>query len=186
MKNMDTFDIAENRGQQKWTRKQQVGRIMWALAGPLYRWSPRPLWGWRRFLLKLFGATIGQQVHLFPTVRITIPWNLSIGEYTAIGDHAILYALGPISIGKRVTISQYAHLCAGSHDYESKTMTLTKPPIDIGDDSWVCTEAFVGPGIRIGENCIIGARSVVVKSVESNHIVGGNPATTIKVRGENA
>ena len=177
------FDISENRRTRKWTKRELIGRALWEfLSVPLFAWSPRPLWGWRRALLRIFGAKVGRQVHIFPSVKVSIPWNLSIGDYSAIGDGAILYALGPISIGERVTISQYAHLCAGSHDYRDRAMLLLKPPIVLEDEVWICADAFVGPNVRIEKQSIVGARSVVVSNVAEGVIVGGNPARLIKKR----
>jgi putative colanic acid biosynthesis acetyltransferase WcaF len=176
------FDIAANRRARKWTRSEMAGRALWTLAHPLFAWSPRPFWGWRSFLLRCFGARIGRHAHVFPSARITIPWNLSIGEDAAVGDRVILYALGPISIGRQSTISQGAHLCAGTHDYRRADMALVKAPISIGDEVWVCADAFVGPGVRIGDRAIIGARAVVMKNTAENMIVAGNPARVIRER----
>jgi putative colanic acid biosynthesis acetyltransferase WcaF len=172
--------VEENRAARKWTRKEQMGRVVWDLAQPLFRLSPRPLWGLRRGLLRLFGAKVGRSAHIFPTVRITIPWNLSLGDHCAVGDHAILYALGPINIGARATISQNAHLCAGSHDLSDPTRHLTKPPIVIEPDAWICADAFVGPGVTVGAGSIVGARGVAMKDVAVDTIVVGNPARWIK------
>jgi putative colanic acid biosynthesis acetyltransferase WcaF len=158
---------------------EQVGRLLWALMMPAFRLSPRPLWAWRRALLRLFGAHVGRNVHVYNTVRITIPWNLRIGDNCAIGDRATLYALGNISIGNRATISQGAHLCAGSHDWRDPTMPLMKLPIEIGADAWVCADAFVGPGVIVGDDAIVGARAVVVKNIMRGEIVAGNPARLI-------
>ena len=156
--------------------------MLWDLARPLFAWSPRPLWGWRRFLLRCFGARIGRDVHVYPSARITIPWNISIGDQSAIGDRAILYALGSINIGRQVTISQGAHLCAGSHDYKRADMPLLKPPITIGDAVWVCADAFVGPNVEIGDHAIVGARAVAIKNVPAGAIVAGNPARQVGSR----
>lgn len=177
-----TPDIAANRRARKWTIKEQAGRVLWHLAHPLFAWSPRPLWGWRRFLLRCFGARIGRDVHVFPTARITIPWNISIGDELAIGDRAILYALGPMDIGRQVTISQGVHLCAGSHDYKRADMPLLKLPITIGDAVWVCADAFVGPNVEIGKLAIVGARAVAMKNVPAGVIVAGNPARQVGSR----
>ena len=174
------MEVTANRNSRKWTRREQAGRVAWALAQPLFAWSPRPMWGWRRWLLRRFGARIGAEVHIYPSVRITIPWNLAIGEQTAVGDRAILYALGPISIGARSTISQGAHLCAGTHDWRRPDMPLLKPPVRIGNDVWICAEAFVGPGVTVGDGAIIGARAVAMRDVEGCTIVSGNPAYEIK------
>lgn len=175
-------DIAANRASRKWTRKEQIGRVLWALIQPLFRLSPRPLWGWRTALLRVFGAQIGRGVHIYPTVRIIIPWHLNIGDEVAIGDRAIVYALGPIHIGAQATISQNVHLCAGGHDYTNPAMTLTKPEIMIGTGAWVCADAYVGGGVTIGDGAIVAARGVAVRNVPSGAIVGGNPAKLIKSR----
>jgi len=175
-------DISSNRAARKWSRAELAGRLLWTIAVPLFRFSPRILWGWRRALLRAFGAKIGKYAHIYPTVRITIPWNIDIGEEAAVGDHAILYALGPIRIGARATISQYAHLCAGTHDWRDPAMPLVKTPIVIGDDAWVCANAFVGPGVTIGQRAILGAGAVTMKDVEAGAIVGGNPARRIADR----
>lgn len=180
------IDVVANRRAKKWSRRELVGRVLWALARPLFVWSPRPLWGWRRALLRLFGAKIGRQVHIYPNVRIAIPWNIELGDQSAVGDRAILYSLGPIRIDRQVTVSQGAHLCAGTHDYRDPTMPLLKLPIVIEHDAWVCADAFVGPGVRIGAHAIVGARCVVMKNVVPNAIMIGNPARLLRQRGEGA
>lgn len=177
-----SVDIAANRLAKKWSRREQVGRVLWAAATPLFAWSPRPLWGWRRLLLRAFGAKIGRSVHVYPSAQITIPWNVSIGEHSAIGDGAKIYSLGPITIGARTTVSQGAHLCAGTHDYRDPTMPLLKLPITLGDEVWVCADAFVGPGVTVGDRTILGARAVLMKSVAGGLIMAGNPATILKSR----
>lgn len=167
---------------RKWSRWELAGRILWVLAYPLFRFSPRPLWGWRRLLLRCFGAKIGADVNIHPTVAISIPWHLIVGDYAGIGDRVNLYALGDIRIGDAATISQGAHLCAGSHDYRDPRMSLTKPPITIGAGAWICADAFIGPGVVIGRNAIVGARAVVMKDVPEGLIVAGNPARRVGQR----
>lgn len=177
------IDIATNRKVRKWSRTEFAGRVLWTLlAQPLFALSPRPLWGFRRGLLRFFGARVRCDVHVYPSVCITMPWNLDLGEQCAVGDRAILYALGPITIGARATVSQGAHICAGSHDWRDPTMPLTKPPIEIGADAWVCADAFIGPDVTIGDGAIIGARAVVTKDVAPGWIVAGNPARRIGER----
>ena len=140
------------------------------------------MWGWRRMILRLFGAKIGKNVHIYPSARIIIPWNLRVGEECAIGDRVTLYALGLITIGDRSTISQNVHLCAGTHDWRDPSMPLIKSNIDIGRDVWICADAFVGPGVTIDVGAIVAARAVAVKNIGANDIVGGNPAKIIGTR----
>ena len=130
----------------------------------------------------LFGATIGHHVHIDPSVRIEIPWNLDIGNWSAVGFDAVLYNLGMVRIGRCATVSHRAHLCAGTHDHRDPSLPLQKPPITIQDDAWVCADAFVGPGVEIGAGAVVGARGVVVRNVAAWVIVAGNPAKEIGKR----
>ncbi len=173
---------AQNRRARKWSRRELAGRLLWGAVWPLFRCSPRLCWGWRRFLLRLFGARVGKNVNIHPSVQIFIPWAIEVGDWSAIGFDVLVYNLGPVRIGERVTISQRAHLCGGSHDHRDPTLPLLKSPITIGDDVWVCADAFIGPGVSLGSGAVVGARSVVVKDVESWTIAAGNPAILIGQR----
>lgn len=169
------IDVIGNRRTRSWSRRENTARVLWAVVQPAFRLSPRPFWGWRRAMLRIFGARIGPQVHVHPTARITMPWNVQIDAQAAVGDRVILYALGRVHIGARATVSQYAHLCAGTHDWRDPARPLLKTPIHIGADAWVCADAFVGPGVRIGAGAILGARAVAMKDVPPAHIGVGNP-----------
>ena len=174
------LDVSGNRSSQKWSRKELLGRLLWALLQPAWRFSPRPAWGWRRGMLRLFGGRVGAQAHIYPTVRITIPWNIEIDAEAAVGDYAILYALGPIRIGPRATVSQYVHLCAGTHDITRPDRPLVKLPIEIGAEAWVAADAFVGPGVTIGPRAVLGARAVAMASIEADCVAVGNPVKIIR------
>jgi len=178
-----SLDISSNREARKYTTGELIRRVLWMVIGkPLFRWSPRPLFGWRRLVLRLFGATVGTGVNIYPSATIYFPWNLVIGKYSSIGEGAMIYNLGPITIGKQVTVSQGAHLCAGTHDHTDPAMPLLKPPITVEDQAWVCADAFIAPRVTVGEGAVVGARAVAVHDVEKWTIVGGNPARTIKKR----
>ena len=177
------LDIAANRSARHWSRSELTKRFIWEIARfPLFTMTPRPLWRWRRMLLRLFGARIGKEVHIFPSVKIAIPWNLKVGDFAAVGDGAILYSLGLISIGERATISQNAHLCAGTHNHTDPTMPLLKVPIRIEAEAWVCADAFVGPGVTVGRRAVLGARAVAVSNIENSMIAVGNPAKSKRKR----
>ena len=133
-------------------------------------------------LLRLFGARIGRHAHVYPSARIYLPWNLSLGDQASIGEWALIYNLGPITIGDRATVSHRAHLCAGTHDYRDPALPLLRLPIEIGAQAWVCADAFVGPGRSVGEGAIVGAAAVAVSDVAPWQIVAGNPARVIKTR----
>ena len=101
---------------------------------------------------------------------------------SSIGERAVVYNLGRVVIGRRATVSQQTHLCAGTHDYDDPSFPLVTDPITIGDEAWICADAFVGPGVEVGEGAIVAARAVAIGNVESWSIVGGNPAREIKKR----
>ncbi len=176
------LDIAANRKTAKYTRSETALRALWMAGQWLFRFSPRPCFGWRSWLLRRFGARVGHHVHIYNSATIYFPWNLCVEEWSSIGEGALIYNLGPVTIGKSVTISHRAHLCAGTHDYRKPDMPLLKVPIEIQDQAWICADAFVGPGVVIGEGAVVGARAVVMHDVESWTVVAGNPAQFIKKR----
>ena len=173
------LNIASNRSTPKYTSSEQVLRILWSLGLWIFRLSPRPCFGFRRWWLRLFGARIGQRVNLYPSTHVYFPWNFSVGDDSSIGEWALIYNLGPVTLGSRVTISPRAHLCAGTHDHRDPTMPLQKPPIVIESDAWICADAFVGPGVIVAEGAVVGARGVVIRNVPAWTVVAGNPAKEV-------
>lgn len=166
-----------------WSFGVNVRRVLWSFVqGTLFRWSFHNWYGWRRLLLRAFGAQVGEGARVRPCVRIEMPWNLQLGDGAVVGDGVKLYCLGPITVGRRATVSQYAHLCAGTHDYTRRSFPLVTQPIVIGEEAWVATEAFIGPGVTVGDRAVVGARAVVVKDVPPDMVVAGNPAKVIKRR----
>ena len=148
----------------------------------LYRPSPTFLHGWRRFLLRAFGAKIGLGAHPYPNCRIWAPWNLTMGQHSGIANNVDVYSVAQIVVGDFATISQYAHLCAATHDYDDPEFRLLPKPIVIGDRAWVAAGAFIGPGVTVGEGAVVGAHTVVSRDVEPWAVVAGNPARPIKMR----
>lgn len=177
-----TLDVSGCRRQRPYSRLEYLGRVLWSLSMPLFRFSPRPLFGWRCILLRLFGAKVGRGVHVYPSARIYLPWNLEIGDEASIGEWALIYNLGTVNIGAQATISHRAHLCAGTHNYCDPALPLLRDPIVVGAKAWVCADAFIGPGRHIGQGAVVGAGAVVVKDVPEWQVVAGNPARIIKKR----
>ena len=176
------LDVKENRRARKYSPEEMTRRVLWTFAQPLFRFSPRPCFGWRRCLLRCFGAKIGRDVHVYPSATIYFPWLFEVGDESAIGEQVFIYNLGRVTLGSRVTVSHRAHLCAGTHDHTKPDFPLSRPPIVIGSDAWICADAFVGPGVTVGEGAIVGARAVAMKDVRARSIVVGNPARESKMR----
>ncbi len=137
---------------------------------------------WRRTVLRIFGASIGKSVNIYSSAKIWAPWNLRIGDYSCLGPHVDCYNQGMITIGSNVVVSQKTYLCASSHDYTKLHFPLELHPISINDQTWIAADCFIGPGVKIGEGALIGARSAVFSDVERWTIVGGNPAKVLGKR----
>jgi putative colanic acid biosynthesis acetyltransferase WcaF len=160
-------------------------RMMWiAVQATLFRWSPRPFHGFRALLLRLFGADIPQpfKVVVFPTATIAFPSKLALAPHSVIGPRVRVYNLAPISLQRGATVSQDCHLCAGTHDYNRWSMPLVTCPIVIGENAWLAADVFVGPGVTVGELCVVGARSVVMKNLPPRMVCVGHPCQPIKPR----
>jgi putative colanic acid biosynthesis acetyltransferase WcaF len=136
----------------------------------------------RSWFLRLFGAQIGKNVHIYSSAIIYMPGNLVVGDWSAIGEWTLIYNLDEIVIGNKTTVSQRAHLCAGTHDFEQPDLPLIRKRIVVGDQAWVCADTFIGPGVNIGDGAVVGARAVVVKNVEPWAVVAGNPARKLRQR----
>lgn len=165
------------------SHKHKLGRLLWSVVWSLvFRPSPRPFHGWRRTLLRLFGARIGRGSRVYPKATVWAPWNLEMGEFSCIADGVDCYGVDRIRIGSRVTISQYTYLCGATHDYRYPNLPLQPMPIVIHDWAWVCADVFVGPGVTIGEGAVVGARSSVFKDLPAWKVCVGNPAAPVKDR----
>ena len=163
--------------------KNRFVRVLWSIVHLIFfKYSPRPFHSWRSFLLRLFGAKIGKSVHIYPKVTISAPWNLIVQDEVGVADGVDLYNQGKIFLGYRAIVSQRSFLCSSTHDYTLKGHPLVISYIRIENLAWIASEAFIGPGVTVGEGAIVGARSAVFRDVDSWSIVGGNPARFIKIR----
>lgn len=167
-----------------YSMSNKLHRLLWNVCCMLlFRPFSLPVFhNWRRLILIMFGAKIGKGSIIYSSSKIWAPWNLETGQLTCIGPCTRIYNPGKIVIGNKVAISQYSYLCTATHAYETKLNTLYWEPIIIKDWVWVAADAFIGPGVTIGEGAVVGARAAVFKDVEPWTVVGGNPAKYIKKR----
>ncbi|MFI5107219.1 MAG: putative colanic acid biosynthesis acetyltransferase [Terriglobales bacterium] len=163
-------------------RSAIVVQLWWIVQATLFRLSPQVLYGFRSFLLRLFGARIGKGVLIRPSARITYPWHLEIGDHCWVGDDSVLYNLGKITIGNDVAIAHRVYLCTGLHDYEDPQFSIAASPITIEDEVWLPNDIFVGPGVTIGRGCVVGARSTVLRDLPEMMLCAGYPAKPIRPR----
>ena len=157
-------------------------QLWWIVQGTLFALSPQFFYGWRRFLLRSFGAKIGKGVLLRSTVKVTYPWNIEIGDYSWIGEDNVLYSLGKIKIGSNVALAHKVYINTGGHEYDKISFDIFCEPVVIEDECWLTKDVYVAPGVTIGKGSIIAARSSVLKSMPGGKICVGTPAIAIKDR----
>ena len=175
---LSTFTMPEGfRGRPAW-----LVQLWWIVEALLFRPSPQFLYGWRRWLLRCFGARVGEGVIVRPTVRTQFPWKVTIGDHAWIGDDVVLYSLGEISIGDHAVVSQKTYLCTGSHDPGRQDFLIFSRPICIEAECWIATDVYVGPGVTIGRGTVVGARSSVFKDLPAGKVCVGSPARVVKDR----
>ena len=175
---LSTFNIPTGfRGRPAW-----FVQLWWLVQASFFRLSPQPAYAWRRFILRLFGATIGEGTLIRPTVTVTYPWKLHVGKNVWIGDSAILYTLSPISIGDNTVVSQLCHLCAADHDFTISSFPIRGKSITIGQQVWLASDVFVAPGISVGDYTVVGARSSIFRSLPDRMICFGTPCTPVRPR----
>ena len=182
------MNILGHQSPSPWTKGEKFARLAWLVVqGTLFRFSPRPFHGWRLFLLRFFGARIAHAAvspRIMPSARVHFPWKLELQEGSMVGPGVHVYNLAQVTLRRGANLSQGVHLCAGTHDFSRWEMPLVAQPIEVGENAWVAAEAFVGPGVSIGELCVIGARSVVMRSVPPRTVAAGNPCRPIRNRDE--
>jgi putative colanic acid biosynthesis acetyltransferase WcaF len=163
--------------------RNKLARVVWGICWLcLFRTSPWFCYGWRRLILRMFGAYVGRGAKVFPSTRIWAPWNLTLGEYACLSHDVDCYCVAPIQIGAHATVSQYSFLCTATHDVADPHMRLLSAPIKIEQQAWVCARSYVAPGITIAQGAVAGACSVVTKDVPAWTIVCGNPARPLRDR----
>jgi putative colanic acid biosynthesis acetyltransferase WcaF len=163
--------------------RSRLARLAWNVVYVLlFRPSPVPFHAWRCALLRLFHARVGRGAHPYPRCRIWAPWNLTMGDHSCLAGRVDCYSVAQITLEAHATVSQYAYLCAATHDYDDPAFPLVARPISIGPHAWVAASAFIGPGVTVGEGAVVGARAVVVRDVAPWAVVAGNPARFLKWR----
>jgi glycosyltransferase involved in cell wall biosynthesis/acetyltransferase-like isoleucine patch superfamily enzyme len=166
-----------------YTLREYAKRFAWEYIGQnLVRYSFRRATRFRRWLLRMFGGQCTDTSYFKNSTLIRHPWLLKMGQHTTLAEDVEIYNLGPVEIGDHSVVSQRAYICAGTHDYTYPSLPLVRPSIRIGSGVWICAGAFIGPGVTIGDNSVIGAYAVVTKDVPPDSIVAGNPGKVIKKR----
>lgn len=158
-------------------------RVLWGCVQcSVFRFSPRPLHAWRNLLLRAFGADLHPSARVYPRARVWAPWNLTMGARATIADDVDCYCVDRVTLGERVVVSQYSYLCGATHDFELPDRPLVPKPITIGAGTWIAADVFVAPGVTIGEESVVGARSSVFSDLPAWKVCVGSPAKPVRDR----
>jgi putative colanic acid biosynthesis acetyltransferase WcaF len=178
VQNLKRFTLPKNfRG-----RSALIVQLWWLVQATLFRGSPQALYAFRRGLLRMFGAKIGEGAIIRPSATFTYPWKVSLGDHSWIGDDVVVYSLGDITIGNNVVVSQKSYLCAATHDYRSPNFDIYAKPIVIEDEAWLAADVFVAPGVTIGKGAVVGSRSSVFGNLPPMMVCTGSPARALRPR----
>ena len=170
-------------GAASFSLRNRAMRALWIVVWMLFAsWTPPPMHRWRGVLLRLFGAKVHPTARIYGSVKVWYPPHLDVGEQAVLGPQVRCYNQGQITIGKRAIVSQGASLCTGTHDVRDPAFQLVTRPIVIGAQAWICAEAFVGPGVTVGEGAVLAARGTTFKDLTAWDVHLGNPAVRIKSR----
>lgn len=169
------------------SRGNRLRRLAWNLCwATFYRWSPRPLHGWRALLLRLFGATMGPNCHFYPKSKVWAPWNLVCADQVTAADGAEIYNPAPMRFGSHAILSQEAYVCGATHDFDDPTFPLLAYAMEVGSRAWICARASVAPGVNVGVGAVLGLGSVATRDLEAWTVYAGVPAVKIKPRRQGA
>lgn len=173
----------QQNGGPSFSLTNRIFRFTWNIAWTILAgWTPPFMHPWRRFLLRLFGASLDAPCDVRGSARVWYPPNLKLGRRALIAERVTCYNMAMIELGESALVSQGAHLCAGNHDMDDPAFQLIAKPIKLEPHSWVATDAFVGPGVVVGEGAVLGARAVAFSDLEPWTLYVGNPAQKRRLR----
>ncbi len=133
-------------------------------------------------LLRLFGARVGRGVVIRPRVNIHLPWRLTVGNYCWIGEDTGILNMAPVVLKDNVAIAHRVYIATGNHNFKDSKMSYLNAPTTIERGVWIASCVFVGPGVVVGEHCVLCAAAVVTRSTEPWAIMRGNPAQRVGTR----
>lgn len=173
--------------QKRKNKLRKIRRLCWVIVEKtLFRFSPFICWGWRRFLLRCFGAKIAKTATIGRLARIEDPWNLTMGERSMICNHTWIMCQAPVILEEQVLVGEYTKILTGSHQTNSLSYKGIVSGVTIKKNAWVASNAMLISGgyktLKIGEGAVISAGAVVFNNVKPMAIMIGNPAKHIADR----
>jgi acetyltransferase-like isoleucine patch superfamily enzyme len=143
------------------------------------------------------GLTIGDYSWIGPMsfLKVSFSFNqpgkfINIGSHVGIGEYAHLGGAGGLEIGNDCIVGPYFSCHPENHQFINqdeliRLQGVTRSGIKIGNNCWIGAKVTILDGVTIGENCVIAAGAVVTKDMPANAVIGGVPAKVIKMRDHN-
>lgn len=143
--------------------------------------------GLRYTILKTIVNKCGRNVSIGPNVYIFHPENLTLGDNVSIHPMSYIDAAGEIEIGNDVSIATSTTILSSSHNYNDhqvpiKDQGLSFSKTTIQDNVWIGAKVTILYGIMIESGSIVGANSVVTRSISKNSVAVGSPAKIVRKR----
>ena len=183
MSDIPVIDLSKAPGERAaWDRPAWVV-YLWAVCELLFVTNPWQISSRLRvWVLRAFGAEIGEGVVFRPRTRVNCPWKLSVGHRSWIGEGVWFHNQGQVHVGCDAVISQETFLTTGSHRHSSD-MGLVTRSIVVEDGAWITSRCVVLGGSRVGRRAIVRPLSLISgESVPPGEIWGGNPLRRARVR----
>ena len=157
-----------------------VGYFYLALWNHLF--SRVPLYWFRHLVVRgLYGLRMGRS-NLHRSVFLLSPWHIRVGDNVNIQMNCFLDGRGGLTIGNNVDLTPGVRILTEGHDIDSPDYATVTKPVQICDHVVIGSWALIMPGVTLGEGAVVGAGSVVTRTVEPYTVVAGNPAVVKRTR----
>lgn len=133
-------------------------------------------------LQKLFGKT-GRNFYVEPPFRCDYGYNIEIGDNFYANYNLVILDCARVKIGDNVFIAPNVGIYTAGHPIHSELRNQELEfalPIEIGNSVWIGGNVVINPGIKIGDNTVIGSGSVVTKNIPPNVVAVGNPCKVLR------
>lgn len=160
-----------------------IFRILYRIVEPLKSWYVRLE---TEQTLSSFKS-VGERPIINGPITVYSPEMVELGDDVSINPYLVVFAAGGLTIRNHVHFGMNVRIITENHNYQTPEClpydkTRIKKSVLINDCAWIGDSVCIVPGVTIGEGAVIAMGSVVTKDVPSLAVVGGSPASIIKMR----